>query len=944
MSLLARPLAAHAQSGPITDLGTLGGTNSAAQGINGSGQVVGFSYLPDGTYHAFIWDSTNQMHDLGTLGGALSEANGINAGGEAAGWANLPSGVSHAVIWDSSGQIHDLGTLGGSESDAEGVNDSGEVVGYSQATDGSLHAVTWSSTGVIQDLGTLGGAASYGYGINCAGAVVGEVYQPIATYLAASWSSSGAGAMLSALGYNAFGSGINCLGEAVGAAYDNLGNLNAAEWSASGSISILGSFGGPSGAATAVNDSGEVVGYADQIDGTTHAAVWDSNGAITDVGTLGGPNSYATANNDSGAVVGYSDLSDGSSHAFLYVQQSPSTVAYLYSTPGTLGGPNSIAYGVNNLGQLVGQSDTDASGDTAGFYWDLTSGLVNLTSLTNSGEAFAINPNGQIAGWGQASSSSDEGLYFSSRSGSPTYLGALDVQSSSQALAINGSGTVAGYSEDGSSSAVYWDNLQQIHDVGPGFGTGINSSGQMSITAGASGQPTAELFDPGQGGSITSLGGLPGATYSQAMGLNDAQQVVGFSILSQGDEAFLWSASTGMTDLGNLGQSSQALAVNGSGQVVGTSADASGAASAYLWDSVNGIRDLNSMALIPPGWRLETAYSISDTGYIAGAAVNTVGDHEAFLLSPVPSLASLVISPTTVAGGASATATLTLSQPAPAGGIVISLFTSDPSAYVPEAIAIPAGQSSVAIGVGTTGVSSDTLVTVTAKYNNGSVNASLTVLACIPVSITLNPAVVTGGATSTAIVTLNRAAAAGGLTLNLISSNVMVATVPVSITVPAGSISASFPVSTVPINIRQGFSTHSYIYATANNTSVEAFLTIDPPVPANLSIAPSSVSGGSNATGLVTLTGPAHSSLKVTLSSSNTAAVPTPLPVWVQAGKSSASITVKTQPVDATVVVNLIATANGVNSPSASITVRAAGVLSVSLNPSSVVGGSPSTG
>jgi len=47
--------AARAQ-GVMTDLGTLGGEYSVARGINGRGQVVGWSATADGRHHAFLWE------------------------------------------------------------------------------------------------------------------------------------------------------------------------------------------------------------------------------------------------------------------------------------------------------------------------------------------------------------------------------------------------------------------------------------------------------------------------------------------------------------------------------------------------------------------------------------------------------------------------------------------------------------------------------------------------------------------------------------------------------------------------------------------------------------------------------------------------------------------------------------------------------------------------
>jgi probable HAF family extracellular repeat protein len=76
-----------------TILPTLGGplnTSSSAQGINAAGQIVGYSFLSDGTEHATLWSGANDANvtDLGTLGGASSEARAINASGRIVGWAD----------------------------------------------------------------------------------------------------------------------------------------------------------------------------------------------------------------------------------------------------------------------------------------------------------------------------------------------------------------------------------------------------------------------------------------------------------------------------------------------------------------------------------------------------------------------------------------------------------------------------------------------------------------------------------------------------------------------------------------------------------------------------------------------------------------------------------------------------------------------------------------
>jgi hypothetical protein len=81
-----------------------------------------------------------------------------------------------------------------------------------------------------------------------------------------------------------------------------------------------------------------------------------------------------------------------------------------------------------------------------------------------------------------------------------------------------------------------------------------------------------------------------------------------------------------------------------------------------------------------------------------------------------------------IGAGVATTATVTLNQPAPAGGALITLSASDPkAAKVLATVTVPAGQSSVSFPVQGSGVSIATTVTLSAVYNGGTASASLTV-------------------------------------------------------------------------------------------------------------------------------------------------------------------------------------------------------------------------
>jgi probable HAF family extracellular repeat protein len=163
--------------GRLTDLGTLGGRDTFARGINARGHVTGTSQAADGTQHVFLWRN-HEMADLGTFGSygnsvqAFNDRDQIVIGG-AVDEGEPPSAVAHTYLWDD-GEATDLGP-GPGRVVARDINNRGQIVGYSDQADGARHAVLWHDGRWIDLHPYLPAAGrSSAVDINDRGQIVGE--------------------------------------------------------------------------------------------------------------------------------------------------------------------------------------------------------------------------------------------------------------------------------------------------------------------------------------------------------------------------------------------------------------------------------------------------------------------------------------------------------------------------------------------------------------------------------------------------------------------------------------------------------------------------------------------------------------------------------------------------------------------------------------------------
>jgi probable HAF family extracellular repeat protein len=273
------------------------------------------------------------------------------------------------------------------------------------------------------------------------------------------------------------------------------------------------------------------------------------------------------------------------------------------------GTTNAFARAVSSDGSVIAGAGTSASG-TESFRWTSGTGLTGLGDLTGgafASTAYAISADGSVvAGTGNSSTSQ---AYRWTSGGGMVGLGYLAGGSTNISQ-------VRGISADGS--------------VIVGFSSSSTGSGQ-------------EAFRWTEGGGMVGLGLLAGGSLTSAAHAvsADGTTIVGQSYnASTQIEAIRWTQAGGMVGLGDLpggSVSSTAYGVSGNGAIVVGYSQAASGNEAFYWTATSGMVSLQSyltgQGVDLTGWTLRYAWAISSDGStIAGSGLHN-GYTEGFIVS-----------------------------------------------------------------------------------------------------------------------------------------------------------------------------------------------------------------------------------------------------------------------------------------------------------------------
>jgi len=847
-------------------------------------------------------------------GAIETRANGINAFGQIVGGWEDSSSNFHGFLY-SGGKFTSLDYPGGTSTTAQAINNAGDIVGVYGGANGS--AVFLYSGGTYSTLGL-----AEVFDINDLNeTVVGTGYvTAVGTFIAINDPNAATN------GTDSFG--INNLGQVVGF-YEkpSFSSVNGFLYSGGTytTINVPGQFGTQ---CYGINNYGEIVGYYTSTTSAIHSFTY-SGGTFTSFdfpGTISG--TEANQINDFEMIVGTYLTTVGNtyiSNGFLALPAARNPVPFINQplVPETLApGSAEFTLTINGTGFVEG----------ALVYWN---GSPRQTFFQNAQQVTATINASDVA---VANLDSDM-VTILLGAGDGTFPISNEISLSAGAVGL----LAADFNEDGKLDfAVGTDTSILIlvqNEITLPTVTSLSLS-PSTVLGGSTSTDTVTLSGPAPTGGATvalssgntAVAMIPAGSVTVPAAATSAT----FTLDSQPV-----TANTSATISANYNSSTQtavltvqsaiptgitlapATVIGGSNSTgtVALNGPAPAGATIALSSSNSAVASVPA-SVAPSGttatFTVTTQPVASTTSVTISATYGSATQTATLTVQPTPALVSLSLKPAAVTGGVNSVATATLSAPAPTGGLVVNLSSSNLAVASPGTLTVAGGSTSGTATITTQAVTATTAVKMSATLGSVTKVANLTVRAATLTSVTLSPVSLIGASDSTATITLSGEAPAGGAVIAFSSSDASVASLPSSATVAAGATSVKVTVQTQPVSATTSV-TISAVYSTVTRT---AKLSVRPPALASINVNPSSVPGGSDATATVTLSGPAMASgAAVALSSSNTAAATVPASITVPAGTTTASATVSTNAVKTQTTVRIIGKYAGV-AKSATLTVQ----------------------
>jgi probable HAF family extracellular repeat protein len=168
--------------GSFTTIDVPGAPNTNAQGINDSGQIVGYFWGFGPAAQGFVFTGGN-FTTFNVPGAVYTLPNGINNSGQIVGSFFDASGVAHGFVY-TGGSFTTIDVPGATGTVANGINNSGQIVGFFGAhgfvyTGGSFTIIDVPGATVTTPIGINDSGQIVGYFVDATGGEHGFLATPI---------------------------------------------------------------------------------------------------------------------------------------------------------------------------------------------------------------------------------------------------------------------------------------------------------------------------------------------------------------------------------------------------------------------------------------------------------------------------------------------------------------------------------------------------------------------------------------------------------------------------------------------------------------------------------------------------------------------------------------------------------------------------------------------